>query len=277
MTLRLFINTLLREPLLGFALAGGLIFVLYAYTVKPGLSTDQIVVTQQQIDAITQERELVLGRPLQSQERESLVQRFIDEEVMVREAYTLGLDRVDGRVRSQLIKKMTFLIEEEPSQPTEADLLALETADPERYRKPAMLGLRLVSIENEHTDANALLRGLRNGSLTVQDVGDDRSIEQVTVQEVAMTLGLEQAEGFLEQEAGEWSGPYSLPQGHVLVQLTSSEPAHEYPDELLDKYLREDWAIARRQEIYQQKIAALRQGYRISIQLATEGLQAAEH
>lgn len=268
---------LLREPLLGFVLAGGLIFVLYAYSINPALSINEIVVTQQQLDAITEERELVLGRPLQPQERESLAQRFIDEEIMVREAYALGLDRVDGRVRSQLIKKMTFLIEEEPPQPTEADLLALQAAHPENYRKPAMLSLRLVSIENEQSDAGTLLSGLRNDSLTVQDIGEDRSIEQVTVQEVAMTLGLAEAESFLDQEPGEWSGPYSLAQGRVLVQLTSSEAAHEYPAELLDKYLREDWAITRRKEIYQRKVAALRQGYRISIESATEGLSAAEH
>lgn len=268
---------LLREPLLGFVLAGGLIFVLYAYTIEPALSINEIIVTQQQLEAIAQERELVLGRPLQPQERESLVQRFVDEEVLVREAYTLGLDRVDGRVRSQLIKKMTFLIEEEPPQPTEADLQALQTAHPERYQKPAMLSLRLVSIDNEHTDAGTLLRGLRNGGLTGPDIVSDQSIEQVTVQEVAMTLGLEQAERFLDQEPGEWSGPYALPQGRVFVQLTFREPAHEYPPELLDKYLREDWATARRQEIYNRKVATLRQEYRINIQSATEGMQAAEH
>lgn len=269
------LSVLRREPLLGFALAGGLIFLLYALS-GPAPEVGHVVVTPQAIDGITAERELVLDRPLSPDEREALIQRFIDEEILVREAYALGLDRVDGRVRSQLIKKMTFLIEEEPPQPTEADLAALYEASPEHYRLPARIGIRQVVLDEAVEDAASLLSALRAGKVQATDVGAVQQFEHLSAQEVAVVLGKEQANVLMEKPVGEWSGPYSLPQGDVLVQLTSSQPSREFSAGQLERYLREDWETEKRREIFRDKMAELRNGYRIEIQAASGALQAAE-
>ena len=109
------LTSIWSEPLLGFALAGGLVFLLYSLMAEP--EQDAIVVTADMVTALDRDFQLLNGRPPSADERSALIQRYIDEEILVRAAYAEGLDRRDGRVRQQLISKMTFLIDEEPPEP----------------------------------------------------------------------------------------------------------------------------------------------------------------
>ena len=265
-----------REPLVGFVLAAGLIFVLYALVADPGAGDTRIVVTPQVIDAIEAERELVLGRPLQPDERDALVQQYINEEVLVREAYAQGLDRVDGKVRGQLIRKMTFLLEEEPPEPTAADLQALYAADPARYRLPARIDVLQV-LPGEGVDAGKLLVKLRDDKVVAAEAGTVQPMEKLSAQELSMVLDAQQSAALMKQAVGDWSGPYALAQGTVLIQVTGRYPAREFPPEQLQGYLREDWLTAQRREVLARKLAELRRGYTIEQPAGETGsLQAAE-
>jgi hypothetical protein len=65
-----------------------------------------------------------------------VVSDYIDEEVLLREAYREGLDRGDPRIRRWLIDKVEFLLAEEPAEPTPAELDALFREHAEKYRTP---------------------------------------------------------------------------------------------------------------------------------------------
>lgn len=264
-----------REPLAGFALAAGLIFGLYALIPAQQPQDTAITVTPQAVQAIVDERELVLGRSLQPRERDAVVERFIDEEVLVREAYAQGLDRVDGKVRHQLIRKMTFLLEEEPGEPSPADLEALYVADPERYRMPARVDLQQVLL-GEEADAAERLAALREGRIASEDAGSTQTLGQMSLRELSAVLDPAVAEALVGQPVGTWNGPYTQPQGRVLLQVTGSQPAREISPELLQRYLREDWMQARRMEMFARKLAGLRQKYSIETPAPEGSLQAAE-
>lgn len=264
-----------REPLAGFALAAGLIFGLYALIPVQQPEDTSIVVTPKAVQAMVADRELVLGRPLQPAEQEALVERFIDEEVLVREAYAQGLDRVDGKVRGQLIRKMTFLLEEEPPEPTAADLQALYEADPARYRLPARIDLlQLLPADGKH--AGEMLAKLREGTLAASDAGRVQPLEKLSAQEVSMVLDAEQTVALMGQPIGDWSGPYALSQGTVLIQVTARYPERAFSPEQLQRYLREDWMMAQRREVLARKMAELRHGYTIELPADAGRLQAAE-
>src|SRR5207248_607365 len=68
-------------------------------------------------------------------EEAALIQRYIDNEVLYREALALGLDRGDIIVRRRLVQKMEFLTEglDPLPEPTDAELQAYLDAHAERY------------------------------------------------------------------------------------------------------------------------------------------------
>src|SRR5215468_6224273 len=105
----------LREPLLHFLLIG-LALLAVQRVLPPGQSgqTDrtQIVLTQDDISQMA----LVWraqGRPPPTQEEmQSLLEEKIREEVLYREALSMGLDKDDTIVKRRMVQKMDFLAED---------------------------------------------------------------------------------------------------------------------------------------------------------------------
>ncbi|MEM1415378.1 MAG: hypothetical protein AAGH15_10770, partial [Myxococcota bacterium] len=82
------------------------------------------------------------------------VARWLDEEVLLREALALGLDRGDPIVRRRLVQKMEFLLRSELAlaEPDDAALQALLEARPERFRQPARVAFRHVFFDRERRE-----------------------------------------------------------------------------------------------------------------------------
>jgi hypothetical protein len=106
--------------LVHFLLGGGLIFLLYFACTKP--SPEAIIVTSEMTESIVREQSEQVGRPLSYTERSAAIDEFIDQEVLVREAYKQGLDQSDMAIRERLAEKMRFVLTGEPPVPTRAQL-----------------------------------------------------------------------------------------------------------------------------------------------------------
>ena len=111
------------EPLVGFALAGGLIFALYAILAEP--AREPIVISPEVIEEMVSLRQEILGRPLDAEERAQLVDERLLDEIMVREAVLRDLHLSDSFVRRRLVTRMKLLLDEEAPPPSADDLAAL--------------------------------------------------------------------------------------------------------------------------------------------------------
>src|SRR5215510_6858328 len=120
----------LKEPLFHFLLIGFAVFGLnavFASRREGGRSGDRdIVVTSGRIQSLEETFRRLWGRPPSADELKGLVNDYVRDEVLMREAVALGLDRDDAVVRRRLAQKMEFLSEDAAAaiQPTEADLRA---------------------------------------------------------------------------------------------------------------------------------------------------------
>ena len=101
-------RNLLREPMLHFAVLGAIIFGVYRIREAPGV--EQIRVTESRQDSMQRRFEKTQGRVPNAVELDALIQAWVDEEILVREARTLGLDDADPVVRRRLLQKMNWLI-----------------------------------------------------------------------------------------------------------------------------------------------------------------------
>ncbi|HYV50941.1 MAG TPA: hypothetical protein VE910_03480, partial [Dongiaceae bacterium] len=100
----------LKEPLFHFLLIGFAVFGLNAVFAsrKEGgrASARDIVVTQGRIQSLEETFRRQWSRPPTADELAGLVNDYVREEVLMREAISLGLDRDDAVVRRRLAQKM---------------------------------------------------------------------------------------------------------------------------------------------------------------------------
>ena len=97
-------SKLLHEPLLLFLVLGALLFGLHTLVNDQSQESGdalRIQVTAVDIDKLRAGWERQMGRPPRPEELQGLTDNFIREEVLVREAQALGLDRDDTIVRRQ--------------------------------------------------------------------------------------------------------------------------------------------------------------------------------
>lgn len=100
---------LLREPLVHFLLIGAALFALHALVSGEAPRRDVVVVTRGRIDGLVAQFAATHGRPPDATERSGLIQDWVHEEILCREAVALGLDREDAVIRDRLRQKMEFV------------------------------------------------------------------------------------------------------------------------------------------------------------------------
>ncbi len=110
----------LREPLFHFLLIGAALFGVYRLMNGAAKEKgDSITITADQVKAVSEAFSFVAHRPPSKIELDSLIGTQVRDEVLVREARSLGLDQEDGIIRERLLEKMRFVLGD--SLPTAVD------------------------------------------------------------------------------------------------------------------------------------------------------------
>ena len=100
---------MLREPILLFIVVGAFLFAAESYftTEREVLVVDDGV--RNRLASLWQAQ---MGSPATEQQLGSLIDSWVREEVMLREALRLNLDRDDTIIRRRLVQKLEFLAED---------------------------------------------------------------------------------------------------------------------------------------------------------------------
>ncbi len=98
------------KPLLHFLLLGGLLFGAQRLTATWPLCTraQTIHISAEQVATLQRDWQRQLGRAPDAAQLQAGVRRLADEEMLLREAVRLGLNRSDRVVRGRLLKNMRF-------------------------------------------------------------------------------------------------------------------------------------------------------------------------
>ena len=132
---------ILREPTLHFALLGLALFLLFAMVGDKDDKT--IVVSESTVQCLRLDFVQQHGVEATAVEEEQLVHRFVQQEVLYREALSLSLDQGDPIVKQRMAQKMGFVAQDLASipPPTAEELEAFLESNAKRYRRPAKLAL----------------------------------------------------------------------------------------------------------------------------------------
>ncbi len=272
---------LLREPLLHFALLGGLLFAAYGFINRDaGAEPQDIVVTTGQIENFAATFAKVWQRPPTAEELKGQIDQYVREEILSREAVKLGLDQNDTVIRRRLQQKMEFLAEDfaAGAEPTDAELADYLAKHPDQFAEEQRFSFRQVFLSAEkrgdqlEVDAATLLADLqqRGAEADLSTLGDSfllpREFNNEPQRDVTSQFGGEFAVELAKLKPGQWSGPIHSGYGAHLVFITRrSEGRLPALEEVRDQVKRE-LMNARRVEANQKFLHNLLKKYRVTIQ-----------
>lgn len=135
------ISKLLREPLVHFLLIGVAVFIVYGLLApKDNLATDTtVVVDQGEIEWMQTTWQKRWNRPPTKQELDGLIDQYVRETILYREALAMGLDQDDPIIRRRMAQKMDFLAQDLAvmNPPTEQELRQHFKDNMEAYKAPS--------------------------------------------------------------------------------------------------------------------------------------------
>jgi len=271
----------LREPLLHFLLLGvGLFALFYFVNKESGGDPERIVVTAGQIQRISDGFTRTWQRPPTQEELEGLIQDYIREEVLYREAIALGLDRDDTVIRRRLRQKMEFISEDVASQaePTDEELRYYLAKHPDKFRLERSFTFSHVYLNPERRgdslirDVERVLTELNKGggNSDVAGLGDnfllDREFKAASQSEVAKVFGEQFAAQLSQLEPGRWHGPIESGYGVHLVFVHERTEGYIPPLDEVHDAVRREWANDQRIKTNEKFYQSLLERYTVTIE-----------
>lgn len=234
--MKIILRKLIREPLFHFLLLGAVIFLL-AGRVRSGRvgSGDKIVVTQSGIESMVVGFSRTWMRPPTQEELQGLVDDYVREEVLYREAKAMGLDQDDVIVRRRMRQKFEFLAEDLAARtgpPTDQELEAYLRQHADKYSEEASFSFEHIFLSREKRGASAdaeatamLARLSGKGAIDIEKLGDafllPSRFEKTSAGETARLFGEKFAKELNKTQLGTWAGPIESSYGFHLVRVNA--------------------------------------------------------
>ena len=274
---------LLREPLLHFMFIGAAIYLLYGVFAEPMPEADDktIVVSAGEIEWMQTAWQKRWNRPPTAAEFDGLIQQYIKETVLYREALTMGLNQHDQVIRRRLAQKLEFLAKDlvALTPPTEEELQSYFDEHQERYQEPVLYTFTQVFIDPDKRgdttldDAEVVKVKLIAQGDAIEDpgaLGDDFMLQnyypQKDLVEIQKQFGSGFTESLVELSPGQWHGPVLSGYGVHLVFISSiSEPSAPEFAALRERVVQ-DWTMEKGEELNEKFYANLREQYTVVIE-----------
>jgi len=263
-----------KDPLVHFVAFGTAVFAAHWYLapVQPG---NAIILSEPMVRGLQQEHARRTGAAPTAAEADALIDQYVRNEILYREALAQGLDRGDIIVRRRLVQKMEFLLEnqESISEPSDAELEAFLDAHAERYTVPDRLSFTHVFVgRDRHADpaavAGELLARLRTGSDS-SGLGDPflhgTTFTLRTADELTGLFGGEFVAQLGQAELNEWSPPLRSSFGVHLVRVSEVRPERRPALADVRTRVHRDWTDARRVELNERALQQLRHRYEVRV------------
>ncbi len=222
---------------------------------------------------------MLAGRaPPTDQQMQSLIDDKVREEVLYREALTLGLDKDDTIVKRQLARKMEFLAEDvsKLESPQPGELKAWFEKNKDRFALPPRVSFRHIyfspdrrgkNVRADAERAQSELAGKPIDSPAVATAGDPFMFQQYygdrPFDEIARQFGPQFARALVAVTPGAWAGPIASGYGWHVVYAESITPQRIPDFDDIEADVKSAWIEDRRNAVRAQLYKAMRARYEV--------------
>ena len=215
---------LLKEPLIQFLIIGACIYGAYGLFGPPpeGDMDAVVLVDANRINGFAAQWQARWNRPPTREELDGLINNYVREEILYRQAVAMGLAEDDAVFRRRMAQRLEFLTGDlaKVVEPDEAELQRYFNDNIERYGAADQISFIQVFFDPDARgdatldDANKVLAELREAGVPdpqMLEAGDrfmlPNNFESATELEVRKRLGGGFAEPLMALEPGAWHGP----------------------------------------------------------------------
>jgi hypothetical protein len=277
------LTRLLKEPLFQFLIIGGVIYGAYALFAAPedDYRENVILVDSNRINGMISEWEARWNRPPTRQEIDGLIQAYIKEDVLYRQAVAMGLNEDDPITRRRMAQKLEFLTSDlaRLQEPAEGELEQYFEANRDAYRDPDRISFTQLYFDPDArgdttlVDAERVLKQVREAGEPTEDMAElsDRFMLQnyfgdASELDVRRQMGSGFAESVMQLEPGQWHGPVLSGFGVHLVYVYSLQKAPPAEFDIVQARVLEDWQMKKREEFNAEFLQSLKERYEIIVE-----------
>lgn len=198
-------------------------------------------------------------------EMNALMDRWVLNEALYREAMALGLDRGDEMIRERVAQKMRVMMLSQVTveDPSEDELREWFEARRALYDEPATLSFRLARIDGTEAEARAVVERLRDGEAPAG--AGARAVYPYAERPrpvVEQVLGRDVTAAIEALEPGRWEA-VETPGGWQAARLDALEPGQRTAFEAVRGRVRVDWEQRAFRDASHDMLGALVDGYAV--------------
>ncbi len=269
---------LARSHLLWFVVLGVAIVIVDA-TVST--EPEEILVDDAVVARLGQLWATQMGQPPNARELTSIIEDWVEEELYVREALRLGLDRKDTIIRRRLAQKLTFLTEDVMvPEPTDRQLRAYFDGHLDRYRVPASFTFTQVFVDASRSQSalDTTAEQLNDGR-DYRTLGDatllSQDFEHVSPGQIMANFGpgfLDGLERFADRSSvdrpdrgltNQWQGPIASAYGNHFINIREFAPERDAAFVQVKPAVANDFIADERANARREHLATLRARYTV--------------
>ncbi|MEP3225455.1 MAG: peptidylprolyl isomerase [Parasphingorhabdus sp.] len=268
----------IADPIAHFLLIGAALVAINAYwTSYQGSQGRTITVSAAEIERLSVLWANTAGRLPTGQDRQEIIDQYVQQEALVREAERLGLGEGDTIIKRRLAQKMDFLISgnSEVGTPIDAELKRWFETNQEQFAAPERRSFVHIYFSPEkygdRIDAVA-----KNARIAVQSgenwkgLGDPfiqkRSYAALPETEVTRLFGPDFAQAVFTLPKGQWSAPLGSAFGLHLVRVEAIDGAARAAFEPIKAEILTAWQDDQNSKAKQAALADLVDRYTVVIE-----------
>lgn len=271
-----------RDPIAHFVLIGlALVAINHFWNGYQGEQGRTITVSAAEIDRLSALWANTAGRLPTGEDKQQIIDQYVQQEVLVREAERLGLGDDDTIIKRRLAQKMDFLVsgESKADNPSDAELESWFDANRDKFAAPERRSFIHIYLSPEKHGgaiervAANILQNLQSGA-DWKSLGDPfiqkRSYAAIPQSEVTRLFGPDFASAIFKLQSGQWSPAVGSAFGLHLVRIEAIDDAAEANFEPIKTEVAAAWQENRSAKAKQAALQELVSGYDVVIEGADE-------
>lgn len=267
-----------RDPITHFVLIGlALVAINHVWSNYQGEQGRTITVSAAELDRLSALWANTAGRLPTGEDKQQIIDQYVQQEVLVREAERLGLGDDDTIIKRRLAQKMDFLVsgESKAVTPSEADLKIWFEQNRDIFAAPERRSFVHIYLSPEkhggaiQAAATDILRTVQSG-INWKSLGDPfiqkRSYAAIPESEVTRLFGPDFARAIFKLDAGQWSAPIGSAFGLHLVRIETIDSAAQASFEPIKAEITAAWQEDQSSKAKQVALQELVRGYDVVIE-----------
>jgi hypothetical protein len=255
----------LREPLLHFAIAGGLLFAVDHFLVGRADDPHTIVVGADVDSEATETFESARGRKPNAEELEALHRVWLDNEVLYREGLALQVDKGDTAIRERVIFKALSVVDANVKLPAVDDNVLRKWFEShrEKYEEPARYDFDEAALSGDSSEGAVrdFVQAL-NGGMPGDAKAGLRVYKGRPQANLVQSYGSELADALAKAQPGQWQALRTR-DGWRAMRLNSVLAPKPVAFDTLRGVVLQDWTDATAAEQRTAAVRALAKKYKV--------------